>query len=509
MNSMLFYLVAAMPVLTVVQGAEKRMRHNVIPHAFATRSIVVRNATGTSLGPDDCPSEEESSGSGPTSRFPILLGYGDCNRVLTSVGPFCSVVLDERQETCRAGYADKTCKYCLNLLEMCGTTVGNAPDICMSSYARVCPSLRSSCATGYGPNPDCDFCETIFTQCKKSLPTVPPTPATTELSFCSMTFDNIGPFCQYVIQQNDNTCQPGFSTSTCNACRNVMLSCGSLDGSTENICSSNLAPLCALFPQSDPFIIEFCSFVQSTCNGQLSGLAPTSKSNSGSGSGSSSGAPSGSGSSSGSSMFSGSGLSSSGSGSGVPGSGSGSGASGSGSGIGDLCFQVRSTIGALCTAVLQSPVCEFTFSRDSCEYCRLLASLCGPLDGDLDVFCEQPLTDSCQSARMISGCFFGDTEPSFECDFCAFYANNCFRGQERELCDASGLFDGCSKAFTTGYPCECFFTAGVCTLCNTVQMVCTLSTTSQGGGPPLTTTLQPPTSTTATLIATTTTLTVS
>ena len=89
--------------------------------------------------------------------------------------------------------------------------------------------------------------------------------------FCSSVFDNIGPFCQFVVE-DDGECRLEFSDSTCDSCRNVTSSCGSFDG---DICSSNLVQSCPPGPQSDTFLQEFCNVVLSNCTGllgQLGGL---------------------------------------------------------------------------------------------------------------------------------------------------------------------------------------------------------------------------------------------
>ena len=415
-----------------------------MPHSFVTRP---------GLSQEECPSSSRRSGDRDADT---------CEELFTSLGPFCSMVVitnGDNVQRCADGYAEETCNFCLSLQQKCGSLVGSVADICMSRNARECSfEYLRSCSNGRGSDTDCNYCEAVFSTCKQ-LPSVPPTAATIdELSFCSVTFASIGPFCHYVVQPNNDNCQDGFSISTCNTCRNVLRACNnySLTGDTQDICMSNMAYSCA-FSQSDSatFFVEYCSVVQALCSKQLSGSGETSGSGVGSGSGS--------------------GVS--GSGSAVSGSGSAS-----GSGSGDQCYFVRNTFGPLCTAVLQSPACELLYSKETCDKCQLFATLCAPLDGDIERFCEQEFLD-CES--ITSDCFSG-TESSFQCDYCAFYANNCFEGQE--LCDITNLLTGCNRALNTGYPCICFFTTEICTLCNHLQLVCPPTTTD-----PTQTTTQEPT----------------
>ena len=91
----------------------------------------------------------------------------------------------------------------------------------------------------------------------------PVSPTTTEIdpgSFCSMVFDNIGPFCQSVIQE-DGTCLSEFSDTTCDSCANIINSCGTTNSS---ICTSTLVASC---PQNEVFLMEFCSVVARMCIG--------------------------------------------------------------------------------------------------------------------------------------------------------------------------------------------------------------------------------------------------
>ena len=402
-----------------------------MPPSFMTRP---------GLSQEECPSSSIRSGDRDANT---------CEEIFTSLGPFCSmvVVTSGNIQRCADGYSEETCNFCLSLQQKCGSLVGSVADICMSRNARECSfEFLRSCSNGRGSDTDCNYCEVVFSICKQ-LPSVSPTAATIdELSFCSMTFASIGPFCQYVLQPNNDNCQDGFSTSTCNTCRNILQACNnySLARDTEDICLSNMAYSCAFSqPDSTTFLVEYCSVIQALCSKQLSG----------------------SGVSSGSSVGSGSGSGVSGSGSAVSGSGIGS---ASGSGSGDQCYSVRNTFGQLCTAVLQSPACELAYSRDTCDICQLIASMCAPLDSNVQLFCEQQFID-CES--IINDCFSG-TESSFQCDYCAFYANNCFRGREVELCDITDLLTGCNRALNTGYPCICFFTIEICTLCNNLQLIC-------------------------------------
>lgn len=99
-----------------------------------------------------------------------------------------------------------------------------------------------------------------------TLPTAFPTeidPAT----FCPMVFDNIGPFCQFVIR-NNGLCLEQFSDTTCDSCRDILNSCGTFDG---DIHLSSLASSC---PQSEEFLMDYCSVVDGTymgSGGELSG----------------------------------------------------------------------------------------------------------------------------------------------------------------------------------------------------------------------------------------------
>lgn len=387
-----------------------------------------------------------------------------CEETFTSLGPFCSmvVVTDGNIQRCADGYAQETCNFCLSLQQRCGSLVGRVADICMSRNARECSfEFLRLCSNGRGSATDCNYCEAVFSICKEP----PRAQITDEPSFCSMTFKSIGPFCHYIRQPNrsdSNYCQDGFSISTCNICRNVLQSCNNYslaeDTRSRDICQSNLAYSCA-FAQSDSttFLVEYCSVVQALCSEQMSGSTDSSVSGSGSGS---------------------SGVS--GSGSAVSGSGSAS-----GSGSGDQCFLMRNSFGQLCTAVLQSPTCELVYSKDTCDRCQTIASMCAPLDSNIELFCEQEVID-CGS--IIDDCFSG-TESSFRCDYCAFYANNCFRGRELELCDIIDLVTACSRALSTDYPCMCFFTTDICTLCGNIQLFCPpdITTTTD---PTLTTTLE-------------------
>lgn len=92
-----------------------------------------------------------------------------------------------------------------------------------------------------------------------TLPTVSPTeidPAT----FCSMVFDNVGPFCQFVAP-NNGPCLDEFSDTTCDSCTNILNSCGTFNG---DICLSSLASSC---PQSEEFLMDYCLVVDNTCMG--------------------------------------------------------------------------------------------------------------------------------------------------------------------------------------------------------------------------------------------------
>ena len=395
--------------------------------------------TRPGLNQEDCPTSSIRNGGRDANT---------CEETFNSLGPFCSmvVVTNGNTQRCGNGYAEETCNFCLSVQQKCGSLVGSVADICMSRNARECSfEFLRSCSTGRGSNTDCNYCEAVFSICKELPRDRAPTSTVTtdEPSFCSMTIESIGPFCQYVLQPNTYYCQDGFSVSTCNTCRNIMQSCNySLAGDTKDICLSNLAHSCA-FSQSDSttLLVEYCSVVQALCSKQLSG----------------------SGSLSGSGVGSGSGSGVSGSGSGVSGSGSAS-----GSGSGDQCYFVRNTFGQLCTAVLQSPACESVYSRSTCDICQIIASTCAPLDSNIELFCEQQIID-CES--IIDNCFSG-AESSFECDYCAFYANNCFRGRELELCDITNLLTGCNSALSTDYPCKCFFTIDICTLCNNLELIC-------------------------------------
>ena len=414
--------------------------------------------TRPGLSQEDCPTSSIRNSGRDAST---------CEEIFTSLGPFCSMVLVTNGNTqrCANGYAEETCNFCLLVQQKCGSLVGSVADICMSRNARECSfEFLRSCSNGRGSDTDCNYCETVFSICKE-LPSAPTAVTTDEPSFCSMTFESIRPFCQYVLQPSNNYCQDGFSVSTCNTCRNILQSCNySLAGDTKDICLSNLAYSCA-FSQSDSttFLVEYCSVVQALCSKQLSGSGD-------------------SGSLSGSGIGSGSGSGVSGSGSGVSGSGSAS-----GSGSGDQCYFVRNTFGQLCTAVLQSPAasCELIYSRGTCDICQIIASTCAPLDSNIELFCEQQFID-CES--IIDNCFSG-IESSFECDYCAFYANNCFRGRELELCDITNLLTGCNGALSTGYPCMCFFTIDICTLCNNLEHICSPDITTVTD-PILTTTLE-------------------
>ena len=386
-----------------------------------------------------------------------------CEEIFTSFGPFCSMVIvtNGNIQRCDDRYAEETCNFCLSLQQQCGSLVGSIADICKSRNAGGCSfEFLRSCSAVRGSNTDCDYCEVVFSICKV-LPGAPTAATTEEPSFCSMTFESIGPFCQHVIQPKSNSCQDGFSISTCNTCRNVLQSCNdSLVGDVRDVCRSNLVYLCA-FSQSGSttFLVEYCSVVQDLCNKQLSGSG---------------------GSLSGSGIGSGSGVS--GSGSAVSGSGSAS-----GSGSGDQCYLVRNSFGQLCTAVLQSPTCELVYSRDTCDRCQIIASMCAPLDSNMELFCEQEVIDVCES--IIDNCFSG-TKPSFECDYCAFYANSCFRGREIELCDITNLLTGCNRALSTDYPCMCFFTTDICALCNNLQRICPPNNTTTTDSILITTTVE-------------------
>ncbi len=121
-------------------------------------------------------------------------------------------------------------------------------------------------------------------------------------STCSLIFDSIGPFCQYVvsIEPDSRICQPGFSMETCNDCQLIMQLCGSPDDKDlESICLSDMIPSCADHPtgEIDPFIREYCFTVESVCNGES--LSGESASGGVSGSGSAGSGFSGSGSGSG------------------------------------------------------------------------------------------------------------------------------------------------------------------------------------------------------------------
>ena len=76
-------------------------------------------------------------------------------------------------------------------------------------------------------------------------------------TFCSMVFNNIGPFCQFVVPDN-GPCLKRFSDTTCDSCRNILNSCGTYDG---DIHSSSLASSC---PQSEEFLMDYCSVVDGT-----------------------------------------------------------------------------------------------------------------------------------------------------------------------------------------------------------------------------------------------------
>ena len=93
------------------------------------------------------------------------------------------------------------------------------------------------------------------------LPTVGPTeidPAT----FCSMVFDSIGPFCQFVVADEESlTCRVEITDDTCESCRNIINSCGTFNGS---ICESDLASTCSE-PQTETFLTEYCARVSSQC----------------------------------------------------------------------------------------------------------------------------------------------------------------------------------------------------------------------------------------------------
>lgn len=120
---------------------------------------------------------------------------------------------------------------------------------------------------------------------------------------CSLIFDSIGPFCQYVIstEPESGICRSDFSMKTYSSCLEVVQECESPDNK-KSICLSDLVPLCKENSEIDQFFIDYCSVVECVCNGESS--------SGGSASGSGSGSESGSGSG-------GSGFSGSGSGSGV------------------------------------------------------------------------------------------------------------------------------------------------------------------------------------------------
>ena len=99
--------------------------------------------------------------------------------------------------------------------------------------------------------------------------------ATSNLN-CSLVFDYIGPFCQYVYHY-----QSGFSLDTINTCMDIMHTCGSLDGNAEDICLSRLSPYCADPVQND-VIMEYCGVVQVACPGGFSGSGSSASGNSGS-----------------------------------------------------------------------------------------------------------------------------------------------------------------------------------------------------------------------------------
>ena len=109
-------------------------------------------------------------------------------------------------------------------------------------------------------------------------------------SICSLLFDIIGPFCQYVvsgIEPEGGMCQPGLSMETCDNCQLMVQLCGTRDDiDLDSICMSDLAPFCAANddPEIDPLIADYCSIVQRVCgNGLVSGLGIVSGSGSGSG----------------------------------------------------------------------------------------------------------------------------------------------------------------------------------------------------------------------------------
>lgn len=99
-----------------------------------------------------------------------------------------------------------------------------------------------------------------------------PAPDTKETATkCLLIYDSIGPFCQYVVptEPDSGICQPGFSMETCNNCQDIVQLCGSPDDmDLENVCLSSLVSSCA-DPEPNPysFITDYCSLIQSVCNG--------------------------------------------------------------------------------------------------------------------------------------------------------------------------------------------------------------------------------------------------
>ena len=78
-------------------------------------------------------------------------------------------------------------------------------------------------------------------------------------SDCSLMFDDIGPFCQYVYRY-----QSGFSSDTISICMDIMHACRSLVWNAEDICSSRLTSSCAGPVQND-FFMDYCGMVQVAC----------------------------------------------------------------------------------------------------------------------------------------------------------------------------------------------------------------------------------------------------
>ena len=300
---------------------------------------------------------------------------------------------------------------------------------------------------------------------------------------CASIDERTSAFCATAFREQ--LCPFLLSSDTCNICTSLSNLCGPFSGSIDAVCSDGQSlSVCSAVgtqfcngsvSQRNPFVCDFCRFVQQRC------VVSSASSTSSSGSGSFVTSSSGSGSSRISASGSGSGnfltrrrrqtvVTSAG---GMFASGVSASGSASGSGSDDFCSITYQAVGPLCANALQAELCEYNFTSQTCDLCTNLRLTCGPPEGrgDIDILCASLAAQQC--TEIARSCFEDQTIPQTTCDFCSFVGNSCFQPNEAALCDVEGLLDDCTSVLNVGpYECECFVMSSTCNLCRTVDRVC-------------------------------------